>query len=188
MTVDPNDAASSLSDIASVQRRTREAVYYATSGTIFMLWGILTAIGYLLTFFDQDHTRIIWFSVTAAGFIGTFTLIYLRRARGLRARDWRYYQAMIVLVAFGALFFVVLGPWDGHQHSAFWPLLVMMGFVLGGLWMGRFFIACGIVVSALILGGYFAVPDHWYHLWLAVVEGGGLVAAGWWMTRTGAEG
>jgi hypothetical protein len=153
-----------------------------------MMWGVLTAIGYVLTFFDPGHTRIIWFSITGAGFAGTFALMFRRRLLRQRTRDWRYYQAMIVLVAFGALFFVVLGPWGGRQHSAFWPLLVMLGFVLGGLWMGRFFIACGIVVSALILVGYFYVPGHWFDIWLAVAEGGGLIAAGWWMRRTGAEG
>lgn len=186
MTIDPNEAASSLSDVASIERRTREALYYAHSGTTFMMWGLLTGIGYVLTYFEPERTRIVWFTVVAAGFAGTFLVMRRARARGIGARDWRYYLAMIVLVAFGALFFVVTGPWDGRQHSAFWPLLVMMGFVLGGLWMGRFFIACGAVVSVLVLLGFFAVPVPWYYLWLAVVDGGGLIVAGWWLRRTGA--
>jgi hypothetical protein len=188
MTIEPSDAASSLTDIASIERRTRTALYYAHSGEIFMLWGVLTGIGYLLTFFDQEHTRIVWLAVAAAGFLGTFLLTRLSRWRGFGGRDWRYYRAMLVIAGFGGLFFLVLGPWEGRQHSAFWPLLVMLGFVLGGLWMGRFFIGCGLVVSALILAGFFYLPGHWYQLWLAVVEGGGLIAAGWWMMRTGARG
>jgi hypothetical protein len=188
MTIDPNDAASSLGDIAAVERRTRAAVYYAASGTYFMLWGVLSALGYVLTFFAPNSTRLIWLSVMAAGFAAMLALVLQRRRRGRPGRDWRYYLALVVLVAFGALFALLLGPWEGRQHSAFWPLLVMMGFVLGGLWMGRFFIGCGLVVSALILAGFFYLPGHWYDLWLAVVEGGGLIAAGWWMTRTGARG
>jgi hypothetical protein len=187
MTIDPNDAASSLGDIAAVQRRTREAVYYAASGAYFMLWGILTGVGYILTYFVPASAAIIWLSVAAAGFAGMFAVMLVHRARGRESRDWRYYQAMIVLAAFGALFAALLGPWEGRQHSAFWPLLVMMGFVLGGLWMGRFFIACGLVASALIVAGYFAIPGPAYHLFLAAVEGGGLISAGWWMMRTGAR-
>lgn len=187
MTIDPNDAASSLGDIASVQRRTREAVYYAASGAYFMLWGVLAAIGYVLTFLAPKSAGLIWPAVAAVGFAGMFALVLLRRARTRQGSDWRYYQGMIVLAVFGGVFAVLLGPWEGRQHSAFWPLLVMMGFVLGGLWMGRFFIACGLVVSALILAGYWAIPGPNYDLFLAAVEGGGLIAAGWWMARTGAR-
>ena len=49
MTIDPSDAATSLQDIAAVERRTREAVFYAGSSTIFIMWGALVACGYGLS-------------------------------------------------------------------------------------------------------------------------------------------
>ena len=45
MTIDPSEAANSLQDIATVERRTREAVFYAGSSTIFIMWGMLVACG-----------------------------------------------------------------------------------------------------------------------------------------------
>jgi len=44
------------------------------------------------------------------------------------------------------------------------------------------------VAVNLTLFGYYAIPGHWFILWLAVVEGAGLIVVGWWMRRTGSVG
>ena len=57
MTLDPKEAAASLDDIASIERRTRETLYYAGIGDIFLLWGVLTLVGHLLNWFVPADAR-----------------------------------------------------------------------------------------------------------------------------------
>ena len=52
-----------------------------------------------------------------------------------------------------------------------------------GLWVGYAFVAIGLGISALTLIGYFFV-GYWFPLWMAVVNGGGLVLGGLWMRRS----
>jgi hypothetical protein len=61
----------------------------------------------------------------------------------------------------------------------------MLGIVLMGLWLGRFFIFLGLSVTTLTVIGYFWSGD-WFPLWMALVSGGGLIAAGWWLRHQGA--
>ena len=48
MSIDPREATASLNDIADVERRTRQAIFYFGSSTIFVMWGLLVACGYAL--------------------------------------------------------------------------------------------------------------------------------------------
>src|SRR5215475_2817448 len=90
MTIDPNEAASSLKDIALVERRTREALFYAGSSAIFIMWGILVAGGYGFTELYPNSARITWLAVTALGCAGTASIIAMRRrARPHEARNWQ---------------------------------------------------------------------------------------------------
>jgi len=73
---------------------------------------------------------------------------------------------------------------SGAQISAFWTTLAMLGYVLAGIWLGRFFITCGIAVTALTLVGYFWL-GHWFPLWMAAIEGGALIGGGLWLRRIG---
>src|SRR5262245_65792552 len=79
MTIDPNEAASSLKDIALVERRTREALFYAGSSAIFIMWGILVASGYGLTVLYPRSAWFIWLAVTALGCVATASIIAMRR-------------------------------------------------------------------------------------------------------------
>src|SRR5262245_7290152 len=103
MSIDPSEAASSLQDIATVERRTREAAFYGGSSTIFILWGVLVACGYGLMEFFPRSAGIIWLAITAVGCAATALIIALRhRARPRETRDWRFIWAMVALAAFGA--------------------------------------------------------------------------------------
>jgi hypothetical protein len=59
----------------------------------------------------------------------------------------------------------------------------MMVYTIVGLWFGYAFVAIGIGIAALTLIGYFLTGD-WFHLWMAVVDGGGLILGGLWMRRS----
>jgi hypothetical protein len=66
--------------------------------------------------------------------------------------------------------------------DAFWPTLFMLGYTLAGLWFGLAFTALGLVLTALILAGYFW-SGEWFSLWLAIFNGGGLILCGVLMRR-----
>jgi hypothetical protein len=65
----------------------------------------------------------------------------------------------------------------------FWPTYFMMVYTIAGLWVGWAFVAIGLGITALTLIGYFFVGG-WFDLWMAVINGGGLVLGGLWMRRS----
>jgi hypothetical protein len=186
MTIDPNEAATSLRDIALVERRTREALFYGGSSTIFILWGILVASGYGLTELYPGSARIIWPAVTALGCAATALIIALRRrGRPREERNFRLVWAMAALAAYGAVWSYLLGPVvPGRLMYAFQPTLFLLGIILAGLWVGRFFVILGVVGIALIAIGY-VQSEPWLRLWMAAVESGTLIVGGIWLGRSG---
>src|ERR1700731_1318586 len=132
MTVDSREALVSLQDIADVERRTREAICYSGSSTIFIMWGLLVAGGYGAAEWHPGSARTTWLLVSAVGCAATAAIVALRlRTRPAEARDWRIIWAMVALVAFGAGWSYVLGPVvPRHMIYAFQPSLVMLGMIL----------------------------------------------------------
>src|SRR4051794_34246044 len=100
MTIDPADAAASLRDIASVEQRTRQTIFYATSGWILMLWGAVSALSYVITEFLPRWTAPVWGIAWLVGLVGTIGLIAGRRRRQRTQvhADWRIVYAMVVLM------------------------------------------------------------------------------------------
>lgn len=186
MTLDPNEAAASLSEIDSVEQRTREALVYERSSDMLIMWGALVGCGYVLTYLEPRYVNITWLVLTAVG-VGGGLLIRRWRKETQRGRTLgqRLFYAQLALIAYGFVLMLLLWPAISYrQIGAFWPILVMFGHVLAGLWLGRFFIYLGLSVTALIVAGYFGAGD-WYPLWMAAVVGGGLIAAGLWLRRLG---
>ncbi len=89
-------------------------------------------------------------------------------------------------MAFGLLVVIVLGPVSLRRQDAFWPLLFMLGYVLAGNWVGRFFILCGVSVAALTVAGYLWT-GAWFPLWMAATMAGALIGSGLWLRRMGAR-
>src|SRR5262245_6692812 len=186
MTIDPSEAASSLQDIAIVERRTREAVFYAGSSAIFIMWGVLVAIGYGLTELYPRSARITWLGISTFGWVATVVIIALRRrARPSSVRDWRLMAALVALIAFGTLWSYLLGPIVPRPMIyAFQPSLFLLGIILVGLWLGRFLVVLGLVGMALIAIGYFQA-EPWLRVWMAAAQSGTLIIGGIWLGRSG---
>ncbi len=186
MTIDPRDAATSLDDIATVERRMREALFYGGSSDILIIWGIICALGHVITQFNPRSANLAWLLLDAIGVVG-LVVISVRRARQRRREwNWRFTAGIVVTVVFGLLWQWLLGNTQWREISVFWATLIMFTYILAGLWVGSFFIICGIVVTALTLAGYFWVGP-WFELWMAVVFGGSLVLGGLWLRRVGAR-
>jgi hypothetical protein len=186
MTIDPREAAVSLQDIAAVERRTREAQFYAGCSTIFILWGVLIACGYGVTEFYPRSARITWPVIMVLGCLATAAIVATRRcARASEDRGWRIIWAMAALAAFGTSWAYLLGPVVPRPMMyGFQPSLFLLGTILAGLWLGRFFVVLGFVGIALIAAGYL-VPEPWLRLWMAAVQSGTFILGGVWLGRIG---
>jgi hypothetical protein len=51
------------------------------------------------------------------------------------------------------------------------------------LWFGRAFVAIGLGITVLTLIDYFFVDGAAFLIWMAFINGGGLILGGFWMRR-----
>jgi hypothetical protein len=92
--------------------------------------------------------------------------------------------AFVLFFAFGLLCSTVLGHFGPREMGAFWPIYFMLIYCIAGLWFGYAFVAIGLGITVLTLIGYFFVGGFAFLLWMAAVNGGGLVLGGLWMRRS----
>ncbi len=183
--IDSKQAADALSDIDDIVRRVRQSQIYDFSSWIMIWWGVLAFAGNIATYLWPYDAVYIWPAVNIAGVVGTLlisALIY--RRSGVRAVDGRVLMAYLLFYAFGCLCSQVLGDYGPRQLGAFWPIYFMLFYTLAGLWFGRAFVAIGLGITGLTLIGYFFVAGAAFLLWMAAVNGGGLILGGSWMRRS----
>jgi len=181
--IDRNEAAAALHDIEDIAARVRRSRIYEVASLIMMLWGVLTLCGYIGQHWWPRYSGVIWIGVNIVGLAGSFALGFMKRPLGLshKSAGWRVGLAFLMLVAFG-MFWSNVGHFNGRQMSAFWPTYYMLGYAVAGLWLGSAFSVIGLAIIALTLIGYFLVGP-WFDVWMAFVNGGGLLLAGAWMRR-----
>jgi hypothetical protein len=182
--IDPSEAASALSDIDAIARRVRQSTIYNLASLILIMWGVLVFAGYLVTYLSPRHAGYAWLAVYTAGTAGTIVISGFNRARsGIRTFDIRMFAAFLLFVAFGIFSSVWLGHFGPRQLGTFWPIYFMLVYTIVGLWVGRAFVAIGLGIIGLTLIGYFFVGAA-FDLWMAFVNGGGLILGGLWMRRS----
>ena len=178
MPISRDEAASALRDITLTERRSGEAYGYQRGAPHLIVWGVVWAIGYSLTYF-QPNWQFTWPVLTVAGAAASFWL-------GMRARSepetgWKYFATLIAIFIFIAALFSVLPPHTGSQIGAFFPLLAALFYAIVGIWAnGRRLIMLSALIVALTLIGFFYLPVY-FGLWMAVVGGGGLILGGLWL-------
>jgi hypothetical protein len=181
--IDPREAASALSDIDAMAHRVRQSTIYQLSSLLMIVWGVLTFAGYLATYLSPRNAGYAWPTVYVAGIAGSFAVSAFGYTRTrVRAVDFRMLLAFLLMIAFG-LFCCWLGHFSPRQLGTFWPIYFMLVYTIAGLWIGQAFVAIGLGIIALTLIGYFFVGDT-FNLWMAFVNGGGLVLGGLWMRRS----
>ena len=183
MTINPTDAASALSDIDSIVRRVRQSRIYNLASLMIIMWGALAFAGYMATYLAPRSGYYYWTAVCLAGIAGSFLVSRFDQARkGVRTFDLRMLAAFVLFIAFG-IFCCWLGHFTPRQLGTFWPLYFMLVYTVAGLWIGYAFVVIGLGITALTLIGYFFLGD-WFDLWMAFVDGGGLMLGGLWMRRS----
>jgi hypothetical protein len=178
--IDSKEAKEALSEIDEMVRRVRRSQTYDIASLIMVLWGVLVFAGNIATDLWPRDGYDIWIAVNAAGVLATLVVTYFRTARSF---DVRMLVAYLLFFAFGYLCTKVLGDFTPRQLGTFWPIYFMLLYAIAGLWLGYAFVLIGVGISILTLIGYFYVGGEAFSLWMAFVNGGGLLLGGLWMRR-----
>jgi hypothetical protein len=179
--IDSKEASAALSDIDEMIRRVRQSQTYDLASLIMILWGVLVFAGNVANYLWLRHGIEIWITVNVVGSLSTLAILYFRSGRrGFEIRMMVFY---LLFFAFGYLCTKVLGDFTPRQLGTFWPIYFMLFYAIAGLWFGSAFVLIAVVVSVLTLIGYFYVGESAFLLWMAFVNGGGLILGGLWMRR-----
>jgi hypothetical protein len=182
--IDPEQAASALSDIEQIVHRVRQSTIYNFASLMLIVWGALIFAGNIATELWPRQGGYIWIAVNVLGCAGSFAVgAFESRRMRVRRFDLRMVAAFVLFFGFGILWSIALGHFTPRQLGAFWPTYFMMLYTLVGLWVGPAFVAIGLGVTALTVIGYFFSGDA-FNLWMAVANGGGLILGGLWMRRS----
>jgi hypothetical protein len=184
--ISAKEAAQALNDIEEIVQRVRQSRTYEIASLMAILWGILVFAGNLATWLAPRQGGYIWIGVNVVGVASVFaiSLFHFPKDEARRGFDARVAIAFVLFYAFGLLCSRVFGHFGPRETGAFWPIYFMLFYCLAGLWFGRAFIAIGLGISALTLIGYVFITSSAFLLWMALVNGGGLVLAGLLMRRS----
>jgi hypothetical protein len=184
VSIESREAAAALDDIEQIARRVRQSTVYRLSSLLIVMWGVLVFAGNLATWLSPRSAGYAWIAVYIAAIAGSFAVSAYDRARtGVRSFDMRMLAALLLFFAFGFFCVVVLGHFTPRQQGTFWPIYFMLFYSIAGLWFGYAFIAIGLGITVLTLIGYFFIGEA-FPLWMAFVNGGGLILGGLWMRRS----
>ncbi len=186
MTLSPNEAAETLRDIAATERHSHSLYGYRQASPHLIEWGVLWIVGYGLTAVWPQLGRLIWAAIVAIGFAAGFAIV-LRSHSGIAGQTgarpriyWRFPAIAVTGLVFIFASIAVMSPVSSRQIDAFIPLVVAAGYALLSLWIGVRFLAVGIALAVLTLGGFFLLPAN-FGPWMAACGGGSLLLAGFWL-------
>lgn len=180
--IDSKEASAALAEINDMVQRVRQSHIYDLASQFMVVTGILVVAGNLATFFVPRHGALIWPAVNISTFaISAAISIYDRRRTGLLSFDLRVVFVFVLFYAFGMLCTLVLGHFGPREMGTFWPIYFMLFYCIAGLWFGRAFLGIGLAITLLTLIGYFFITSAEFLVWMAAVNGGGLIVSGLWM-------
>src|SRR5258708_15355680 len=175
------EASEALAEINDVVQRVRQSRIYNLNSLIMVLWGVLVFAGNAATWLWPRYGGYIWITVDIVGVAGMFAISVLNYSRTrVRTFEVRTLVVFLLFFAFGYFCTNVLGHFTPRQQGTFWPIYFMLFYTIAGLWFGYALVAIGVGISALTLIGYFYIGEA-FPLWMAFVNGGGLIPGRLWM-------
>jgi FtsH-binding integral membrane protein len=184
VSIESEEAAAALDDIAQISRRVRQSTIYRLSSLLIIMWGVLVFAGNLANYLSPRTSGYAWIAVYITAILGSFAISAYDRARtGIRSFDIRMLAALLLYFAFGFFCVAGLGHFTPREQGTFRAIYFMLAYTIVGLWVGPAFVAIGLGITALTLIGYFFIGEA-FPLWMAFVNGGGLILGGLWMRRS----
>ena len=182
MPLSKQEAAEALKYITLTERRSGEVHAYQTSSPFLILWGVLWAIGYTVSYFRPAWGSV-WLALVVIGVIGSFWLGARVRPTKAKGYDWRFSASSLAVFFFIFALFSILPPTSNAQVGAFFPILVALYYGLIGIWTRAIrMMFTGAALAILTLVGFFYLPQY-FLLWMAFVGGGGLILGGLWFRK-----
>ncbi len=181
--IDSKQASEALAEIDDIVQRLRQSQLYELASLAALWWGVLVFAGNLVTWLWPVYAIYAWPAVDILGVGGLVAIRLLNPPQAYAAAfDIRLLLVFALFFAFGYLCTNVIGHFGPRQLGAFWPIYFMLFYMLAGLWFGYAFVGIGLGITALTLIGYFFIGEA-FPLWMAFVNGGGLILGGLWMRR-----
>jgi len=180
--IDSRQASDALADIDDIVQRVRQSQIYELAGLAAIWWGVLIFAGNVATWLWPGYGGYIWIAADLAGLIGMFAIDFHRSRAGGNTFGARFFIAFVLIYAFGVFCVEILGHFTPREQGAFWSIYFMLFYMIAGLWFGRTLVAIGLGISAFTLIGFFYIGEA-FPLWMAFVNGGGLILGGLWMRR-----
>jgi hypothetical protein len=181
--IDSQQASEALSEINEIARRVRQSTIYNLTSLMLIMWGVLVFAGNITSFLWPRSAGYVWFVVDALGIAGSFAVsAYGYPRTRIRTFNVRALIALLLVIAFG-LFCCWFGHLTPRQMATFWPIYFMLFYTVAGLWIGTAYVVIGLGITTLTLIGYFLLGGA-FDLWMAFVNGGGLLLGGLWMRRS----
>lgn len=194
--VSKQDALAALDEVQRVIDLTRKTIAQGCAAPLLILWGCIWAIGYGGSEFSPAAAPQIWLVLGIVGGLASWGLGWRYRSPTRGPNDRRIGLFWLILFVFAAIWMWLLGlsqlPHGGEgspggiaaarKFGAYWATIPMFAYMVGGLWLGRFFIWLGAIVTGLTLLGYFFLGTH-FSIWMAVTGGGALVLSGIFIRR-----
>ncbi len=197
MEISKEQAQDSLKQIENMAVQTRRKIAASSAGPILIIWGTIWFVAYLGTYLSYfvewkgyqliigDHftasfgiTSLIWPVLIVIGIAASW-YIATRKAPTRNVHNKRLGLTWLILFVYSNVWLVLLTPWNEYQISAFAASLPMFAYIIMGLWMDRFLLWLGVVVTLLIIAGFFLFHFHpLFWLWMAVLGGGTLGGTG----------
>jgi hypothetical protein len=184
------EARSSLAEIDRTTQRIRLAIASGTAAPLLVLWGAVWFVCYSGEQFVPRFSQAIWAVLIVVGTIASLLSGFRQtpvKTPSSSPLMGRLGLAWLILFAFGFLWATFLGPWEmphgtygallERKLAAFICTVCMFAYVIMGLWLGRFLLYLGALVTVTTLVGYFFVPTYFY-AWMAVTGGGSLIFTG----------
>jgi hypothetical protein len=192
MNLSREEASAALDEIGSAAVRVREFQGYRDASPFFILWGLVWMIANAVNDLWPRYGGEAWAVGTIVGTAVTAALIILQVMRKRKAHAYtdaerkaiRQRSVMLgcTVMGFFPAMFMVLAPLSGRQQNAFISLFWAFAYMAAGAWLGKRIFVTGLVTAVAIVVGYQFLAQH-YFLWMALVGGGSLLLAGFWMRR-----
>jgi hypothetical protein len=182
MKVTPSEAEEALAAIQVITQRTRRSIASSGAHISLIITGVVWLIGFICTqFLSGAIVAYVWIGLSI---LGSLLATFLNMRTGQRVRSpsagattRRIGMTWLLLAVYCLAAIAIAWPLDGKQLTAFIVLFVLIGWLTMGLQLSFTPIWPGLVVIALLLGGYFLLPEYFY-LWVGLLGGGGMIALG----------
>ena len=175
------EAARALAAIRTSSETMRSAIRTHRGHYHLWLWGLIwIAMAMLAEFRGLAGVRLFpWLSLSG---VAVSVVLGFLQSRQIRAPvDKRFLAVLAAVLVFAALVPLELrAPADNQVIFAYIGLVVMLCYVIAGIWFDSYLLWLGLVMAALILIGLWCFPGiFWW--WIAIFGGGPLIVTGFYI-------